>query len=106
MKQSKKGNQMKEKPRLTPLEPHEIKASGTYYGIYDPAARLWMGDDKGPCVYDNELAAKLAATILTARFGYLIQPRKYDTAPKKQRDTVEPAISAPEAIKHIENGGI
>ena len=47
------------------------------WGILEIATNCWLGDDRGPKLYTNELLAKAACTVMHER----VDPR-----PKKVRD--------------------
>lgn len=79
------------------------------YGLYDTVDRCWFGDDKGPILHDNELLARAAAQILDVRLRNApgrTRATLYDGGANVIKDEVSPTISAAEALRRIERGGL
>lgn len=73
------------------------------YGLMDVRDNLWLGDDAGPRVYEDETLARAAATILTEQLGRWIQAMPFEEAGAK-RDEVIVRMSTEEAIRNIDRG--
>lgn len=73
------------------------------YGIWDTQDKCWMGDEKGPFKYTNELHCRAAMTIMGWRFrqAYRFRKRLFWEDQVKLKDVVTPPLSAEQAI--IEN---
>ena len=89
------------------------------WGIWDTQDNLWLGDDKGPNLYQNrtinnlsitgEKLARLAAQIASDMIGtdpLRVQPKIYNEEAVRKEDEIIARMSGTAAIKHIEEGGI
>jgi hypothetical protein len=74
------------------------------FGLYDTKDACWLGDDKGPLVYEDDLLAMCAARILDARFNNPAGRIKVTWLPEgilwKKYD-VTPQYSAEEILKML-----
>lgn len=82
------------------------------YGILDTTDGSWVGNDKGPLVYEGEIKgvsaqtrAKLAAQILNEQFKTWWRFRMNPWLPEgpfKLKDTIEAKLSFAEALAKLE----
>lgn len=76
------------------------------WGLYDTTDNVWLGDEKGPKLY-NQLLAKIAARVTEKQLGYepgRVIGRVYDNSGNKLRDTVDTIMSGEEAVRRLEAG--
>ena len=81
------------------------------YGLYDAKDNCWLGDNYRPAVFYRQDLAKLAAIVANKRTNRYkeeqwIEARPYILKEPKLMGYVETEMSALEALKHLEEGGI
>jgi hypothetical protein len=77
------------------------------YGVFDTVDQLWMGDESGPKLFDDEKIAMVAAQIVDVRLGH--PPGRHQAclwlpAAITLRDTVPTRLDALEALTLLEEG--
>lgn len=79
------------------------------WGVYDATERIWIGDDHGPKLYDEQWQAKVAARVFDAQLGNTpgqCREKEFIRQKLRLRDTVDIKMSALKAIKGLEDGSI
>jgi hypothetical protein len=77
------------------------------YGLYDTEGGVWMGDDDGPKLFEDESLARIAAQMMDVQLGQdpgRTRAKPFDELPKRKRDEVATRMSSEEAISRLENG--
>jgi hypothetical protein len=96
-----------------------IKKKKKRWGIYDRLDKVWMGDDKGPRIYEDTVIngekigghklATLACQVCAEQLGYGIscwplQVIEYEEGPKVLKDEVKTIMTPVEALQKLEGG--
>lgn len=80
------------------------------WGIFDTVDELWLGDDQGPRLFEDETVAKIAAQVADVRLRQDLGRSRAKEFPKggylKVKDELELKMSGLEAIKRIERGAL
>lgn len=84
------------------------------WGLYDTLDKVWLGNETGPVTYlphetkggekiSGRNIARMAATIMNARFGYQyrLQAKLYEEKSVEHYDNVTPKFSLEEAAKKL-----
>lgn len=77
------------------------------YGIYDTKDNCWIGDDKGPRLFEVEIIAKVAAQVMEDQVGVgpgRYRAVEYSGGEPRLRDEVPVKRTAEEALRRIEEG--
>lgn len=88
------------------------------YGIYDTKDNCWMGDTKGPKIFDSvqfdgvklpeaKDAADIAAQMACAQLGWPItrlRARIFDEGPLRHKDDLKTKMGSLKALERIETG--
>jgi len=86
------------------------------WGVYDTVDNVWIGDDAGPVLYDNdpdkpeitgEFLAKASAQIVDMRLGQppgRCRAREWVEQSVRLRDTVDTKMSTLTALERLEGG--
>jgi hypothetical protein len=79
------------------------------WGILDTEDNVWIGNDAGPLLYDNQGLAFVAARMSDVQLGY--QPGRCRAAefipqPVRLRDTVKAKCSPLKALEDLETGRV
>lgn len=77
------------------------------WGILDTRDNLWLGDDNGPRMFDNEMLARCAAQIwedqvLGTDLGGVFQVREIHDREWRIRDELEVKRTGLESLRRIE----
>ena len=77
------------------------------WGIFDTEDKIWIGNDDGPCHYEDKMTARLSAEVADVVLGQKIGRCRARRLPKgswKLRDE-KPTIMKPEkALRLLEEG--
>ena len=89
------------------------------WGIWDTKDNLWLGDDDGPNLYQNETIKGLSITgeklaIIAAQIAsemlsddpLRVQPKIYNEEAVRKEDEIIARMNGAEAIKRLEEGEI
>lgn len=79
------------------------------WGVYDTRDNVWMGDDSGPKLFNDQLLARCAAQILDMRLRQApgrTKAREYTTPATQLRDSITPPMTTLQALKKFEGGGL
>lgn len=89
------------------------------FGIYDTKDNCWIGDDKGPKLFDPadfdgdeakaKILARVAAQVIDVRLKQApgrLQAREYDEKPKVFKDEIATHMTSLDALKKIEDGAL
>ena len=88
------------------------------YGVFDTVDELWIGDDKGPKLFDTEdprfgadaaLFAQAAAQIANTQMGWpptRLEARPYTLQAVHLRDEVHTKMGPKAALRRLEAGGL
>jgi hypothetical protein len=77
------------------------------FGILDTVDDLWMGDDNGPKLFDEEDLAKIAARIVDVRMGHppgRYRALEFTQTEVRRRDAVDTKMDTLEALTLLEEG--
>lgn len=77
------------------------------YGIYDTKDNVWLGNEKGPRVFEDFMLARVAAQLAEMQvfgsdLGCLYQAKEIKDGKFLLRDEVKTKMSSLEALKRIE----
>ena len=78
------------------------------YGIFDTQDKCWIGDDRGPKQYDEEIIARVAAQVYDTMMRNApgrTRAKEYDGSANKLKDEVKPAMTPVQALDRLERGG-
>lgn len=96
----------KKAPTREELTPKEGEPA---WGLYDKKDDVWLGDDKGPTLYNEEIWARVSARITETQLGYepgRLEAKSFDWESLRKRDELKTQMSAVEALRRIENGEV
>ena len=76
------------------------------WGLYDPIDHCWLGDKKGPRIFDQLDFARIAASVTNKQLGYFnrIQVKTYDEEANSHKDDVLLLMSFEKALDRVERG--
>lgn len=77
------------------------------FGLLDTHDNVWMGDNKGPKLFDDEELAQVAARIVDVQLRQIAGRTKampYIEEANIKRDKVPVLLSPEEALKRLEEG--
>lgn len=86
------------------------------WGVYDTIENIWIGDEKGPILYDNdperpmltgEFMAKVSCSMVAIRLGHSptrYRPKEWVEQPVRLKDSVDTKMSTLEALERYEKG--
>lgn len=77
------------------------------YGVFDTVDNLWIGNDSGPCTYDDVCIAQIAAMMADVRLDsepdrHLARPFPVNLT-AKFRDELPTKMSNVDALKQLED---
>lgn len=77
------------------------------WGVLDTQDNLWMGDDRGPILFEDEMLARISSQIvsdqiLNTDLSQRFQAREYPGGPARIVDEITVRRTAVEALRRIE----
>lgn len=79
------------------------------YGLYDTQDDCWLGDNKGPLLYEEEDLAKVGAQVLDVRLKQApgrTRAKPFAEESLVKKDEKETFVEAEEAIAKLERGAV
>lgn len=79
------------------------------YGVFDVKDKCWIGDDKGPRLFDDMLLARVAAEMVDVQLKTIMgrhRAKPYLVEANKLRDEVQVQVSSERALELLEGGYI
>jgi hypothetical protein len=78
------------------------------WGIWDPVEQIWLGDEKGPRLFDSKMFARVAAELSDVVLGYPRRRCREKPFPigeaLRLKDQVDKKMSDLEALQGMEDG--
>ena len=77
------------------------------YGIFDTQDHCWIGNDKGPKLFDEELLAQVAAQMTCAQLDWpltRLRAKPYDGSGIQLKDEIKTKRTAVRALRLVEGG--
>lgn len=90
-------------------EHHRAIMKKSYLGLFDIADKSWIGNERGPLLYDDPELAQVAAQVSAKRLGFCmlrIQVKPWPGDAWVKKDDLEAVMSGEDAVRYLEDGGI
>jgi hypothetical protein len=79
------------------------------YGVFDTQDNCWLGDDRGPKLFDVLIVARVSAQVTATQLGWSstrLEGRAYDDSGNVLKDEVQTKMTPAQALRKIERGAL